>query len=59
MEQTGQACSTVTMRLVFFTDASTVSMSSGRRVRRSIISASMPSSASFSAASSARPTEME
>ena len=36
IEQTGQPSSTVTMRLVFFTEAITVSMSSGRSVRRSI-----------------------
>jgi hypothetical protein len=53
IEQTGQASSTVTIRLVFFTDAIIVPISSGRKVRRSMTSASMPSAASFSAASSA------
>ena len=53
IEQTGQPSSTVTMRLVFFTDAITVSMSSGRSVRRSTTSASIPSSARRVAASSA------
>ena len=50
---------TVTRRLVFFTLSTTVSWSSGRRVRRSITSASMPSLASSSAASSAKPTIRE
>ena len=42
-----QPSSTVTQRLVFLTDATTVSVSIGRSVRRSMTSASMPSSASF------------
>ena len=59
IEQTGQPCSTVTMRFVFFTDSMMVALSSGRSVRRSMISASMPSFASASAASMHMPTEME
>jgi hypothetical protein len=45
IEQVGQPSSTTTMRLVFFRLASTVAVSSGRSVRRSITSASMPCSA--------------
>jgi hypothetical protein len=56
IEQTGQPSSTTTIRLVFFRLASTVALSSGRRVRRSITSASMPSLSSCLAASSASPT---
>ena len=59
MEQVGQPSSATTIRLVFLRLSSTVSLSSGRSVRRSITSASIPSSASFSAASSASPTAME
>ena len=55
----GQPSSTETIRLVFLTDSTIVSMSSGRIVRRSITSASIPSSASFSAAFSARSTISE
>ncbi|MCY1247774.1 hypothetical protein D9M72_611350 [compost metagenome] len=54
--QRGLASSTTTRRPVFSTDSSTVSMSSGDSVRRSITSASMPSFASVAAASSARCT---
>ena len=48
-----QPSSTVTQRPVFFTDAMMVSVSIGRRVRRSMTSASIPSLASSSAAFSA------
>ena len=48
-----QPSSTVTARPVFFTEATMVSVSIGRSVRRSITSASMPSLASSSAAFSA------
>ena len=47
------------MRFVFLSDFSTAALSSGRSVRRSITSASIPSPASFSAASSASPTPIE
>ena len=59
MPAKGQPSSTVTRRLVFSTEASTASPSSGRSERRSITSASMPSAASVSAASNARPTMIE
>ncbi|MNL74969.1 hypothetical protein D3C87_2006900 [compost metagenome] len=49
----GKPSSTATQRLVFCTEAITVSMSIGRMVRRSMTSASMPSLASASAAPSA------
>src|SRR3546814_6726695 len=52
IEHTGQPSSTTTRRLVFLRLSSTVALSSGRRVRRSMTSASMPSPASCSAASS-------
>ena len=55
----GQPSSTETIRLVFLTDSTMVSVSSGRIVRRSMTSASIPSSASFSAAFSARSTISE
>ena len=50
IEQTGKPSSTVTQRLVFFTDAMTVSVSIGRSERRSMTSAEIPSFASSSAA---------
>ena len=49
----GQPSSTVTQRPVFMTERTTVSMSIGRIVRRSMTSASMSSLASSSAALSA------
>ena len=48
--------STVNSRLVAATEASTVAMSRGTRLRRSITVASMPSPASRSAAANARGT---
>ncbi len=54
----GQPSSTVTIRFVFFTLATIVSMSSGRSERRLMTSASMPCSASASAAYIATPTMM-
>ena len=59
IEQVGQPSSTTTIRLVLASDASTAGLSSGRSVRRSITSASMPSAASFSAASRLTPTPIE
>jgi len=56
MPKVGQPSSTETSRLVFLTEATIVSTSSGRIVRRSITSAWMPASASASAARSARST---
>ena len=56
MPAKGQPSSTETIRFVFLTDATMVSMSSGRMVRRSITSAEIPSPASASAAPSATST---
>ena len=58
MPATGQPSSTDTTREVFFTLSMMVAVSSGRRVRRLITSASMPSAASRSAAFRAMPTMM-
>ena len=59
IEQTGQPSSTTTMRLVRLRLSSTVSLSSGRSVRRSITSALIPCPISSCAASSATPTPIE
>ena len=56
MPQRGLSSSTTTSRPVFSTDSYTVSSSSGLVVRRSMISASIPSAASSSAACWAMPT---
>ena len=58
MPANGQPSSTVTSRLVFFTLSTMVAVSSGRNERRLITSASMPASASASAAFIATPTMM-
>ena len=55
----GQPSSQETKRLVFCTEVVSVATSSGRKVRRSMTSASMPSAAKASAASRARPTMIE
>ena len=59
MPAKGQPSSTTTNRLVFFTLSTTVAVSSGRKVRRLITSASIPCSASCLAASRATPTMIE